>query len=115
MYPDEERLDSLFAAYREALPDPETGPAFMPGLWSRIDARRRSAKLLRRLTGAFVTTAVALSLIMAFQIARAPANLAETTTYVDTLDEEDIYHTVAQADASRFVIRPTVAPGGFED
>jgi hypothetical protein len=101
MYEDDEvELDRLFAAYREAVPAPEPGPAFMPGVWAKIDSRRRYAKMLRRLTGLFVASAAALSLMMAIYIARPPESPADLTTYVDTLDEDEIYYTVAYFDAS---------------
>ena len=44
-------LSRLFVQYREALPDPEPTPGFMPGLWRRIDSRRSSAGDLRRQIG----------------------------------------------------------------
>jgi hypothetical protein len=36
----EERLDRLFAEYRESCPDIEAGANFMPLLWKRIEAAR---------------------------------------------------------------------------
>lgn len=42
-------LEQLFAAYREALPDPEPSSAFTPGVWSKIETRRSPLRLLRRL------------------------------------------------------------------
>jgi hypothetical protein len=98
MNQDEERLANLFAAYREALPDPVPGPGFMPGLWAKIEARQRSTKLLRRLTGAFVAAAAALTLVMGIYITHPPESPVDSSTYVDALDEEDIYHTVAHVD-----------------
>jgi hypothetical protein len=39
MSPDQEvRLDRLLAAYRDALPDVEATPQFLPGVWQRIEA-----------------------------------------------------------------------------
>lgn len=110
MYGDEERLNNLFAAYRETLPDPDPGPGFMPGLWSKIESRRRYTKLLRRATGAFVTAAAALSLMMALYVARPDESLADSTTYVDTLDQEDLYHTVARFETPNFRNRPVGMP-----
>ncbi len=62
---EEDRLAELFRIYREACPDPEPGPDFMPGLWAKVEARRRSARTLWRWTEAFVATAMALTLALA--------------------------------------------------
>ena len=35
-----DRLDALWAEYRDGTPDPEAGPNFMPQLWQKIEARR---------------------------------------------------------------------------
>jgi len=60
----EERLDALFQAYREACPDPDPSPNFMPQLWQRIEARQAFSFSLRRMAGGFVTAALALSLAL---------------------------------------------------
>ena len=39
----EHKLDEVFAAYRESLPNCEASANFTPELWKRIEARRRSA------------------------------------------------------------------------
>jgi len=41
----EERLNALFAAYRQELPDIEGGAEFMPGLWKKIEAGRSRTSL----------------------------------------------------------------------
>jgi hypothetical protein len=84
------------------------GAGFMPGGWAKIESRQRYSILLRRLTGAFVTTAAVLCLMMSLYIARTPQSPADLTTYVETLDEDDFYHTVAYLGTS--VVE---APQGF--
>ena len=37
----EQKLDELFAAYRDALPDREPSAGFTPELWRRIDQKRK--------------------------------------------------------------------------
>ena len=44
---DDERLDALFRAYRQACPDPEPSADFMPRLWLKIEARERVPLLNR--------------------------------------------------------------------
>jgi hypothetical protein len=57
-------LSSLFAAYREACPDPEPGQDFMPQLWRKIEARRSFAYSLKRLAQGIVAAAAVASLVM---------------------------------------------------
>ena len=42
----ENKLDEVFAAYRESLPNHEASANFTPELWKRIEARRRSVSSL---------------------------------------------------------------------
>ena len=65
---DEERLDALFATYRNACPDPEPSAGFMPQLWQRIEARERSSTLFGHLARNLMTEALALSSILAIAV-----------------------------------------------
>ena len=86
---EEEQLQALFAAYREACQAPEPGPAFMPGLWGRIEARRSPAWLLRRFAGGLVTLAAVFCLTVAAFTIEPFGNhsLFYTGTYIDALDD----------------------------
>jgi hypothetical protein len=94
----ERQLDALFQAYREATPDPESGAAFMPGIWKRIEARRRFAN---RLAKGFVTLAAALSLLLAAFLFDPRIQNAQvyTATYLDVLDDDHGIERVAYAEA----------------
>ena len=59
-----EKLDALFRAYRNACPDPEASPNFMPNLWARIESRQTFLFSFRRMANAFVTAALALSIAL---------------------------------------------------
>ena len=84
---EEERLDSLFRAYREACPDTEPGANFMPDLWRRIEARQGVTFSLRRMASAFVTAALAFSLLLGVYMALPRQNAAYySETYVEALD-----------------------------
>jgi hypothetical protein len=98
---DEDRLTELLAAYRAACPDPEPGPAFMPGLWEKIEVRRRSARVLRRWTGAFVAAATALSLFMAVHSLRQVDPAIHALTYVDALGSEEPFETLAYGELAQ--------------
>jgi hypothetical protein len=82
---EDEKLDALFRAYRDACPDPEASVNFMPTLWARIDSRQTFLFSFRRMANAFVTAAVALSIALGvyMTIPRTPG--AGNETYVEAL------------------------------
>lgn len=87
----DERLSALFRAYREACPDPECGPNFMPQLWQRIEARQTSSRFLGRLASGFVTAAAALTLMMAAYIYLPSHSSAfYSETYVEALAGQSV-------------------------
>ena len=81
------KLDGLFQEYRAAVPDPEPGAGFMPGLWQRIEARRASSLwIFRRLAQVCVGATLALTILMgAFLIPRLEKSPIYSTSYVDEL------------------------------
>jgi hypothetical protein len=82
-------LDSLFSAYREAMPDPEPSAAFTPGVWRKIEARRSPVRLLRRMAEAFVAlAAVATILIGMFLMPKLQNSSVYAATYLDVLADE---------------------------
>jgi hypothetical protein len=59
------RLDALWAEYRDATPDPDASPDFMPKLWQKIEARRvETTSVFRRLAQICVMATVALALVI---------------------------------------------------
>jgi hypothetical protein len=84
----EPKLDELFAAYREALPDREPSVGFTPELWRRIDQRRRPSFPVGRFAKRFVSAALALCFAMTALTWSPSINSAYTSTYVDVLDDE---------------------------
>ena len=55
----EPKLDELFAAYRDALPDREPSAGFTPELWRRIDQRRRPTLAFGRFARVLSSAALA--------------------------------------------------------
>jgi len=82
-----EALDALFRAYREACPDPEASANFMPELWRRIDERQRSVFFMGRWARALVTAAAVLSMGMAayLYIPRGHRSVFSVESYVEAL------------------------------
>lgn len=78
----QDRLTELFAAYRNACPDPEPGAGFTLGLWERIEARRSFTLRWKRLSQAIITAAVAACFMMGLFEAR-PDPMHET--YLEVL------------------------------
>lgn len=95
------RIADLFAAYREALPDPEPGPAFMPVLWHRIEARQSFALSLGRFARAIITGAAVASLLMAGWLARPETQSSPfyTHTYLELLAADQAHDSSGLADA----------------
>ncbi len=85
---DEEKLDALLQAYRNACPTPEASANFMPDLWQRIEARQGFLFSFRRLANALVPAAVALSIALGMY-AYAPRHSPNYTpqTYIEALAE----------------------------
>ena len=85
---DDEELNVLFRAYRDACPDLEASANFMPTLWARIDSRQTFLFSFRRMANAFVTAAVALSIALGVYMTIPRSNAASPTeTYVEVLAE----------------------------
>lgn len=88
----ERKLTKLWAKYREACPDPEPSPEFMPELWRRIEARRQAALslLFRRWVEVCVLAAVALSvLVTTLLIPHSQRSPVYQYTYLDVLAAAD--------------------------
>jgi len=86
----EDKLDSLWAEYRQACPDPEPSANFTPQVWQRIEARRRATSSLRHWAEACVVAALSLTLLIAtFLIPRYQRQPVYQLTYADVLAEAD--------------------------
>lgn len=88
----ERKLASLWAKYREACPDPEASPQFMPDLWQRIEARRQAtvSLLFRRWAEVCVMAALALSLLVTtLLIPHSQRSSVYQSTYLDVLVAAD--------------------------
>jgi hypothetical protein len=87
---DDQKLDALFQAYRDACPDPEASANFMPHLWARIESRQSFTFVFQRMGNALATAAVALSLVLGAYMAMPHSNPGPVgQTYVDVLSEAD--------------------------
>lgn len=83
----ERQLSALFERYREALPDPEPSSQFMPRLWDQIEARQSTAWLWTRWSQAFVTAAIAVSLLLTVFLALPARTVSPfySSTYLELL------------------------------
>ena len=96
------QLDALFQEYRAALPDVDPGAGFMPGLWQRIEARRKSSLwIFRRVAQVCVGATLALALLMgAFLIPHLEKSPVYSSSYVDELaaDHPNTYVDILTGD-----------------
>lgn len=92
----DQELNSLFAAYREAISDPEASADFMPRLWGKIDAKRSFVYRLKRMSQLAVATALAVCVLSVILISPTANRDAQFSgTYVDMLAEAHADDTVA--------------------
>jgi hypothetical protein len=84
---EEERLDALFRAYRQACPTPEPSANFMPEIWQRIEARQTVTFSFRRMANALATAALALSIALSVYMALPSSNPTAYQSYVEALAE----------------------------
>ncbi len=88
----EDRLDPLWAQYREACPDPEPSAAFMPQMWQRIEARRNaiSSSWFRLWAEVWLVATVTVAIVIgAVLIPRMQETPAIQLSYVDVLAAAD--------------------------
>lgn len=89
-------LNSLFAAYREAIGEPEATSDFMPRLWAKIESKRSFVYRLKRMSQLALAAAVAACVLSGILI--SPLSHRDTQvagTYVDMLAEAHADDTVA--------------------
>ena len=113
----ETRLDGLFAAYREACPDPEPSPDFMPRLWARIEGRRQSQEVFawRRWAQAFMSlAAVTCLLIVVLQVLPSSTSAYFRSTYIDQLSEDDGPEHMLLQDVASADTRPPLQPAALQ-
>lgn len=79
----DERLQRLFAAYRDAVPDLEPGRDFMPQLWRRIEAGRTVSYSFKRMARGIISAAAAAVLLMGIMLARPEPH--PTPSYLELL------------------------------
>lgn len=94
------QLNALFQAYRAALPDRDPGPAFMPRLWERIEARRSFTLTFRRLTQVFVTGAAAICILLALLLTAPTRHTSPlySATYLEVLADNNPPENLAYVD-----------------
>ena len=83
------RLDEMFRAYRDACPEPEASPDFMPVMWAKIEAREVSTNWFGRVAKALVTAAIAASVILGMMISsNNQSSSFFDATFVDALQAD---------------------------
>jgi hypothetical protein len=79
-------IRELFSSYRDSFNEIDGSRNFMPGLWAKIDSRRRVAYSFGRLASAFVTAAFVICLILSGTLLTTTQQPNSTqTTYIDVL------------------------------
>ena len=85
---DDEKLDALFRAYRDACTTPEVSANFMPTLWGRIESRQNFTFSFTRMANAFVTAALALTIALGvYMYMPHSSSNSYPQTYIEALAE----------------------------
>lgn len=94
-----DKLGGLFAEYREACPDPESSPQFMPNLWRKIEARRvENTSIFKRLTQVCVAATAALLILTGLLMpAVQDDEVLYSSTYADVLAADHADEVYVQA------------------
>jgi hypothetical protein len=89
---EDEKLDALFRAYREACPDPDASANFMPTLWSRIDSRQTFQFSFTRMVSGFVTAAAALTIALGVYMSMPHSSQSPATqSYLEAVADANAY------------------------
>ena len=114
----ETRLDGLFAAYRDACPEPEPSPDFNSRLWARIEGRRQTLEVFawRRWAQAFLSlAAVTCLLIVMLQVLPPSSSAYFRSTYIDQLSEDDGPEHMLLQDVASADTHPTLQPAALRE
>lgn len=91
------RLDALFVKYRVALPDPgpfdsDLNKNFMPGLWSKIEAKQAQTNFFGRMSKVLVTTALGASVVLGLLLSAASYQSISyfNGTYIEALTTQQL-------------------------
>ena len=85
----EDRFDRLMAEYRDACPEVEGSADFMPGVWRRIEARRRSVFAWARMSRRVLAAAAAICFLFGVVLNTAIQSSLPISSYVEMLDDDD--------------------------
>jgi hypothetical protein len=93
------KLNGLWSAYRDACPDPESSPQFMPNLWQKIESRRvDTTSIFKRLAQVCMATTVALLLLTTVMMPTPQDDDAlYSSTYADVLAADHADQAYVQA------------------
>ncbi|MEZ5353090.1 MAG: hypothetical protein R2762_10680 [Bryobacteraceae bacterium] len=107
-------LGPLLVRYRRACPDPNPGPAFTPGIWRRIEARRGITGKLRIYARNLATAAATACLLMVGlqYVSVAERSADDSLTYVDALGRDAETEVVAYASFGGVDINEPAPDGG---
>lgn len=83
----DQQLDELLRNYRAACPDTDASANFMPGVWARIEARKKSELWLVRWVNSFATAAAVVVMVLGIMLYRNPNPLPQRA-YIEKLTDE---------------------------
>lgn len=88
MHPSEDELQRFFAEYREACPQPEASPEFLPQIWRRIEESQSflfSFEHLARMFAAFAAAVCVVLLLLNVEARRTGQQPSIAPSYPEAL------------------------------
>ncbi|MEP7354825.1 MAG: hypothetical protein ABI824_16470 [Acidobacteriota bacterium] len=88
-----DKLSALFVQYREACPDVDAGADFMPGLWQRIESRRKETTFVfRRLAQICVMATAVLAILITGVLmpASSASDLFYSSSYAEVIAADHV-------------------------
>ena len=83
----DQQLDELLRNYRAACPETDASANFMPSVWARIEARKKSDLWLVRWVNSFATAAALVVMGLGFLLYQNPNPLPQRA-YIEKLTDE---------------------------
>jgi hypothetical protein len=83
----DQQLDELFGKYRAACPDVDASANFMPQVWAKIEARRKSEQWFFRWANSFAGATAVLVVVLSVLLYQVPKPLPQRA-YIEKLTDE---------------------------
>lgn len=105
----EDKLNALFLAYRQEMPDFDGGPEFLPGMWAKIESRKSQTSVWLAWTRAILAGATCAGALLVGLSVWSPLerNAYYEASYVEALDANNDFVVMASLHPASPLEQPT--------